>query len=245
MTLALHELRARLSFPGSSRGLDETAAAMGAWASAVAALLAPELAWEAEVVERGGVAGEARWGRRHVTRLRGRAGDGTERGRGEVRLVAGGDARRVGGNGLVELETVGPTRYLLCDNHCNVTHWDVLAAPLDERSIDRLRRALEEAVGAPAELGGERRAPLTRAPQILAAGASADDTAIWIEDLASVGVACRGQATPEGVTVIAERALLADVAALAEARVVLGEVLSEAGRADWHERAREVLVRLP
>ena len=243
VTSPLFDLRVRLSFPDRTRPLDETAAIMSEWARAVAPVLAPELRWDARLVESGPLGGGARWGHRHVLALSGASG-GVERGRGEVRLVAGGDAARLGGNGLLELETVSPVRYLLVDNHCNVTHWDLAVAPIDELAFDRARRALEDALGARARLGGERKEPLVRAPQIVAT-ASADEAALWIEDLASVGIACRGQTTPDGVTVIAERADLDDVAALAEARVVLGEVLGEAGHEDWLERARELLVRLP
>lgn len=245
MTSELCELRTRLSFPDQSRGLDETAAVMSAWARAAAAVLAPELRWNAEILESGELGRGARWGARHVVRLVGHDDDAVERGRGEVRLVAGGDGKRVGGNGLVEIESVAPVRRLSADNHCNVTHWDLVAAPLDELQIDRMRRALEDALGVRAQLGGERRAPLSRTAQIVARDARADDAAVWMEDLGSVGVTCRGLTTAEGVTVIAERALLASVTALAEARVVLGEVLSEAGHDDWHERARDLLVRLP
>ncbi len=239
-----YELRARLSFPEHSRGLDETASVMSEWAREAAAVIAPELRWDAQIVERGSPAGSARWGRRHVVKLAGTTDEGTTRGRGEVLLAAGGDATRVGGNALVEIEAVGPTRYLLADNHCNVTHWDLIAAPLEELQIDRLRRALEEAVGASAKVGGERREPLAPAAQVVVASATAEDAATWMEDLALAGIACRGSTTAERVTLIAERATLTDVDALAAARVALGEVLSEAGHDDWHERARDLLVRL-
>lgn len=240
------EVRVRLSFPGETRALAETAAIMEAFARSAARVLAPELSWSAETTAHDEHADDARWASTHVVRLLGRDSEGTQRGRGEVHLSAGGDASRVGGNGLIELETVRPARFLLADNHCDVTHWDLVASPLDEDTFSGVQSALERAVGRPAERGGERREPFTPSAQLLAEGASAEDAALWIEDLGSVGLRSRGHAArPDALAVLVESADLEDILDLEDARTTLGEVLGEAGHEDWYERARSLLARLP
>lgn len=240
----LFDLSVRLSFPGLSRSLEETGRAMAAWARAAAGVLAPELTWTTASEESEDLGGDARWGTSVSAELTGRDADGAALGCARVRLAVGGDTSTAGGSSSIEIETVRPYRYLAADNHCDVTHWDLVAAPLTELGIAALRRNLEEVLGRQAELGGERREPIELAAQLLTA-AEPEDAAVWIEDLRSVGIASRGHAGPEGVGVFLERASIEDVGALEEARVVLGEVLSEAGHEDWHERTRHVLVRLP
>src|SRR5690606_10208488 len=138
-----------------------------------------------------------------------------------VRLAVGGDASSAGGSSLIEIETVRPCRYLAVDNHCDVTHWDLVAAPIGESGIAALRRELEALLGRSAEIGGERKDPLTIAAQLLTAAAEPDEVALWIEDLSSVGIESRGHAGKGGVGVFLERADIEDVEALDEARVVL------------------------
>lgn len=244
-TMTSFELRARVSFPGVSRDFAGTGRAMAAWAEAAARALAPELAWRAEIAEDDDLASGERWGSSHVVVLTGEDADGVRRGRGKSLLIAGGKGSRIGGNGLVEIETVRPARYLGADNHCNVEHWDLVAAPIDERTFDAIRSALEDAVGERARVAGERRDPIEPGAQLIVSSASAEDIAVWIEDLATAGLAARGQAAERGIALFLERASLEDVGALERARVTLGEVLSEAGREDWDERWRELLVRLP
>lgn len=239
------ELRVRLSFPGLSRSLPETGQAMEAWAHAAARILAPELRWSAEVRERGDAVDDSRWASTRVVRLSGRTPDETPRGRGEVRLAAGGDLAQVGGNALVELEAVRPVRYLVADNHCDVTHWDLLASPVDEGQIEALVRALEAILGQDSERGGERRDPVSASTQRIGP-ATAEDAAIWLEDLEAVGLSARGQASADGsLAVFVERSQLDEVLDLEEARTTLGEILAEAGHEDWYERARALLARLP
>ncbi len=239
------ELRARLSFPGASRDLPATAHIMAAWAEAAARAMAPELRWRADVVETEDGGDGERFRTIHVVRLAGTDASGVQRGRGESRLVAGGDAKRLGGNGLVDIETVRPLRYLSADNHCNVEHWDVVAAPIDEHQLEGIRRALEDLMGTTAHVAGERRDPIAPSAQLLVESASTDDAALWMEDLAGAGLACRGHAAERGVALFVDHAALDDVGALEVARVTLGEVLSEAGHDDWDQRWRELLVRLP
>lgn len=243
--MSLFVLRARLSFPGQTRALPETGRAMDAWAREAARVLAPELRWQVYVDEDEDLEGEDRWGTTHVSRIEGEDGEGALKGEGEAHLAAGGDSKKVGGNGLIELQAVGPYRYLLADNHCDVTHWDIEAAPIREEQLVELRRALESVIGEKCEIGGERLDPIERGAQLLAKDASAEDAALWMEDLESVGITCRGHASGDTMTLFVEKASLADVEALREARVVLGEILSEAGHEDWHERARQLLVQLP
>jgi hypothetical protein len=239
------DLRVRLSFPGLSSSLSETAKAMEEWALASARVLAPELRWTTEVRQRGEETDDTHWSSTHVVRLHGTARDGARRGRGEVRLAAGGDMAQMGGNGLVEIEALGPTRYLVADNHCDVTHWDVVACAVDDAQIESLARALESTLGRRAERGGERRDPIARSAQVVGHAAS-EDAALWIEDLDAVGLGCRGHAGPDGrVMVMIEHADLEEILDLEEARVTLGEVLGEAGHEDWYERARALLARLP
>jgi hypothetical protein len=242
--MTAYELRARLSFPGQTRALSETASVMEAWARVAARILAPELTWIATLEESEEIEGEGRWGTAFVVRLEGSDAHGAARGRGEVRLTAGGDRKRLGGNGLVEIETVRPTRYLLADNHCNVAHWDLSVVPVTDAQLEGLRHALEELIGHRAEIGGERRHELVRGAQLVASGSS-DDAVVWMEDLESVGLSCRGHANGERFTILVERGALRDVEELREARIALGEVLSEAGDEDWHERSRSFLARLP
>lgn len=242
----LIDLRARLSFPGLSRSFAETGRAMSSFVSTTAAVLAPELAWSIVAREVDDLArDDERWSARHVVRLAGVDREGAQRGRAEALLVAGGDAKRMGGNGLCTIETVGPARYLAVDNHCNVTHWDIHAAPLTMAQLTGVRRALEEILGAKSELGGERREAFARAAQVLASSAEPDEAGLWMEDLERAGLASRGLTAAHGVTVYVERASLADVDALDRARIALGEILGEAGHDDWDERARSLLVRLP
>ncbi len=217
---------------------------MRAWTDAAARILAPELDWRADPGRHEDLGRGDCFGERHVAALHG-AAEGAVRGGAEARLVAGGGAKKIGGNGLVEIEAVAPLRYLTADNHCNVEQWDLVAAPIDERQRDALVRALEDAVGAEATLTELGRETIEAGARPLVAAARADDAALWMEDLASVGVTCRGHATDEGLSVFAERATIDDLDALEEARITLGEVLGEAGHDDWHERWRELLVRLP
>lgn len=240
----LFDLSVRLSFPGLSRSLEETGRAMAAWTREAARVLAPELAWATANEQSEDLGGEERWGTSVTAELTGTDGSGAALGRARVRLAVGGDTSTAGGSSLIEIEIVSPYRYLAADNHCDVTHWDLVAAPLSELGIAALRRKLEEVLGSQAEIGGERRDPIELAAQLLTA-TEPEDAAVWIEDLRSVGIESRGHAGPEGVGVFLERASIEDVGALDEARVVLGEVLSEAGHDDWHERTRRVLARLP
>lgn len=241
----LFDLSVRLSFPGLSLPLDETGRAMAAWTQAAASILAPELTWTTTTEEKEDLGTDARWGTRIFVELIGRDPNAKTHGRARLRLAVGGDATRAGASSSIEIETVQPPRHLHADNHCDVTHWDLTAAPVTEAQVDALRRALEDVLERSAKVGGERRDPLERAAQLVTTSAEAGDAALWIEDLASVGIESRGHATAEGVSVFLERMAMDDVEDLDEARVVLGEVLSEAGHEDWHERARRLLVRLP
>lgn len=239
------ELKVRLSFSGASRSLEETGRAMAAWTRAAAVVLAPELSWRTTSETSADHGGETRWGTSLTLELEGRDLEGARLGRARVRLAAGGDASTGAGSSLIALETVRPARYLEVDNHCDVTHWDLVAAPITMEQRDALRRALEDVVGRSAALGGEREEPLTVAAQLVASDASPGDAALWIEDLRSVGIESRGHTSDAGTSVFLERASIHDLDALEDARVVLGEVLSEAGHDDWHERTRGLLARLP
>jgi hypothetical protein len=203
--MTLFAVRARFSFPGLTRPLPETALAMDAWARAAADILAPELRWQVYVDEDEDLGDDDHWGTRHVLRIEGETKEeGALCGEGEARLAAGGDSKKVGGNGLIELQAVGPYRYLLADNHCDVTHWDIDAAALTEAQFDRLKRALEDVLGQQCEVGGERRDPIERGAQLLVKEASADDIAVWMEDLTSVGVDCRGHGNGNSLALFLE-----------------------------------------
>jgi hypothetical protein len=218
---------------------------MEVWSLEVASVLAPELRWQAETVAREDRLDEGQWETTRRVRLVGRGRDGVERGRGEVRLEAGGTLTQVGGHGLIELEAVRPVRYLVADNHCDVTHWDVLASPVDEAGAEALVRSLERVLGRELERGGERRDPVARVAQLLGS-ADTEEAALWMEDLDAASIAARGQAMPDGrIAVLLEDTDLDDVFDLEEARITLGELLSEAGHDDWQERARALLARLP
>lgn len=241
----LFALKVRLSFPDLSRSLVETGRVMTAWARAAAALLAPELEWTTAAQFEQDLDGDDRWGTSLAVELVGRALDGRTRGRARVRLTAGGDSKSAGASSAIDVEALAPLRILSTNNHCDVTHWDLVAAPVSAAQIVALRRALEDTLGRSAEEGGARREPLLIAPQLVTTSATASDAALWLEDLRSVGIRSRGQAGPAGLAVFLDGAEIDNFDVLDEARVVLGEVLSEAGHDDWHERARDILVRLP
>lgn len=233
--------RVRVSFPGETRSLLETGRAMARWAEAAVRILAPELSWESVVEEHADFELARQWQQTHVVRLSGAGDDGTERGRGESRLRAGGKGSRIGGTGRVVVRAVGPARQLVADNHCDVTHWDVSVGPIDREGLDRMIGALEEELGAEAQLSAAREDEAAIAPQVLVPDCDPEDAALWLRDLAEVGLTPRR----DGDALWIESAALPDVDALEAARVTLGEILSEAGHDDWEERALEILLRLP
>ena len=240
----LFDLTVRLSFPGLTRPLEATGEAMAVWTRAAAKVLAPELTWRTESEEREHLDDDGRWGARFLLELAGTRPDGARHGRARMRLAVGGDKARAGASSSIEIETIAPARHLHADNHCDVTHWDVRASPVTADDIDALRLALEGLLERHAEAGGERRERIERGAQLLGR-TDAEEAALWIDDLRSVGIEARGHTSAGGVSVLVERACIDDIATLDEARVVLGEVLSEAGHEDWYERARHLLVRLP
>jgi hypothetical protein len=236
--------RARLSFPGATRSLLETGRLMARWAEELAEIVGPELTWEARVEEHADLALVDHWEASHVVTLIGRDAKGVERGRGESRLTAGGRGQRIGGSGRITLEAVGPLRRLDVTNTCDVTHWDVTTGALDETRVDAARVLLEALVGLPAHVSGDRWAPAEDALRVIAEDPAEDDVDTWLGDLDDVDVLARLEQDAGSSALIVEGASIADMDALREARLVLGEVLAEAGHEDWEERANLLLVLL-
>ena len=89
------------------------------------------------------------------------------------------------------------------------------------------------------ETGGARVDEAEALPLVLARG-SAEDRTNWLDDLFSLGA----EADVQGDAVRLLAMPLRNFDAAFEARVTLGEILSEAGHAAWEERALEVLLAL-
>jgi len=237
----LFTYRARVAFPGESRTLLETGRVMARWADVMVGVLAPELRWQSAVEEHADYELISCWQASHIVSLSGHAPDGALRGRGESRLAAGGKGSRLGGTGRIAVDAVRPVRHLAVDNHCDVTHWDLEVGSISREQLDDLLEALEDAVGAEAELSSAREARVEPGERVLARGATDEDLALWLRDLDESGLRARA----DGRDVVVEGADLADVEALREARVTLGEILAEAGHDDWEARALEALLHLP
>lgn len=237
--------RARLSFPDATRSLIETGRTMARFAELAVEVLAPELHWESAVLEHADFGVLERWESSHVVRYAGTDDAGTTRARGESRLTAGGRGSAVGGTGRIVVETIQPVRHLTIQNPCDVSHWDIDAGPLTEAQIEALRRCLEGVLGDRARPAGDRRDAVEPGAWTLVRGVSREDAALWREDLRACGLEARTDPEEDTVTLVLERATLADLEALHEARVTIGEVLSEAGHDDWEAQARWALMVLP
>ena len=236
--------RGRLSFPGATRSLLETGRLMARWAEDLAELVGPELTWESQVEEHADLALVDHWEASHIITLIGRDAEGVERGRGESRLMAGGRGHRIGASGRIVVEAVSPLRRLDVTNSCDVTHWDVMMGALDETAVDAARVLLEELVGMPAHVAGGRWAPTDEALRVIARDPDEDEIDTWLGDLEDVDVAARLDQDAGASALIAERATIEDIETLGEARLVLGEVLAEAGHEDWEERTSLLLLLL-
>jgi len=231
--------RARWSFVGQTRSLVRTGHLMARWAESAAALLAPELDWDAAVQEHSDYELDGRWETSHVVRLHAWTSAG-----GTSRLAAGGREKRIGGSGRVVLRAVGPPRFLDVDAHCDVTHWDVRCGGVERAAVDAMMRILEEEVGAAATIGAEEVTGYQRGPRRVARTEDEGDALLWVGDLADVGLPARSRAVDGGYEVHVQASEIATLEELERARVTLGEVLAEAGSDDWAERAERLLVQV-